>query len=110
MNGPLERLQEWYAANCDGEWEHSYGIKIETLDNPGWRIEVDLAGTTDEVRDFLEIRREGDDGSWVVCWKEDARLQAACGPKDLTEVLGLLADWLAPGAAPPPEKAPPSKQ
>lgn len=26
-------LQMWYVAQCDDEWEHAYGIKIETLDN-----------------------------------------------------------------------------
>jgi hypothetical protein len=28
-------LEAWYASRCDGEWEHGYGISIETLDNPG---------------------------------------------------------------------------
>jgi len=32
----MERIQDWYRRQCDGDWEHSYGVKIETLDNPGW--------------------------------------------------------------------------
>jgi hypothetical protein len=32
----LNELQVWYGAQCNGSWEHTYGIKIETLDNPGW--------------------------------------------------------------------------
>jgi hypothetical protein len=31
----LEWLMRWYAAHCDGEWEHTYGVVIDTLDNPG---------------------------------------------------------------------------
>ena len=31
----LEWLMNWYESNCDGDWEHSYGVKIESLDNPG---------------------------------------------------------------------------
>ncbi|MDE6471389.1 MAG: immunity 53 family protein [Eubacterium sp.] len=31
----LNWLQEWYRQNCTDEWEHFYGIKIDTLDNPG---------------------------------------------------------------------------
>lgn len=42
----LEWLQDWYLQQCDGEWEHFYGVKIETLDNPGWYIEIDLNDTT----------------------------------------------------------------
>jgi hypothetical protein len=39
----LQWLQEWYLEQCDREWEHEYGIKIGTLDNPGWTITIDLA-------------------------------------------------------------------
>lgn len=38
-------LQQWYAAQTDGDWEHTYGILIKTLDNPGWRVEIDLTET-----------------------------------------------------------------
>jgi hypothetical protein len=38
-------LAEWYIKNCNGDWEHQYGVKIETLDNPGWHVEIDLIGT-----------------------------------------------------------------
>ena len=41
----LEWLQDWYLKQCDGGWEHEYGIKIETLDNPGWKVIIDLAYT-----------------------------------------------------------------
>jgi len=41
----IEWLQKWYADHCDGDWEHEYGIVIETLDNPGWSIVIDLKNT-----------------------------------------------------------------
>ncbi|MFD5200063.1 Imm53 family immunity protein [Streptomyces sp. NPDC058375] len=28
-------LQGWYSAQCNEDWEHEWGGKIETLDNPG---------------------------------------------------------------------------
>ncbi|WP_239135544.1 Imm53 family immunity protein, partial [Actinoplanes derwentensis] len=27
----LTWLQGWYATQCDGDWEHEYGVSIETL-------------------------------------------------------------------------------
>jgi hypothetical protein len=39
----LEQIQNWYAGQCDGRWEHSFGIKIETLDNPGWTCPASLS-------------------------------------------------------------------
>jgi len=35
MQNLLQFLQEWYLEQCNGDWEHEFGIKIETLDNPG---------------------------------------------------------------------------
>jgi hypothetical protein len=34
----LPRLSRWYAAHCSGEWEHQYGVSIQTIDNPGWLV------------------------------------------------------------------------
>ncbi len=41
----LDSLGEWYATQCNGEWEHGYGIRIDTLDNPGWYVVIELTGT-----------------------------------------------------------------
>jgi len=41
----LQQLQDWYFAQCNGDWEHRYGVTISTLDNPGWTLEVDLTNT-----------------------------------------------------------------
>ena len=41
----LARLEAWYLRQCNGDWEHLYGVTIETLDNPGWSVTIDLTGT-----------------------------------------------------------------
>ncbi len=56
MSNLLKRLQEWFETNCDGEWEHAYGVLIATLDNPGWTIKIDLMGTYLENIDFQSVR------------------------------------------------------
>ena len=56
-------IQEWFFSQCNDVWEHSYGIKIDTLDNPGWSVLVDLHGTELEnnVADrYLSLRCNGD--------------------------------------------------
>lgn len=40
----LERLADWYLRHCDGDWEHGFGFKIETIDNPGIALKVNLEG------------------------------------------------------------------
>lgn len=41
----LQEIQSWYISNCNGDWEHSFGVSIDTLDNPGWSVRIDLADT-----------------------------------------------------------------
>ncbi|MDP8910052.1 MAG: immunity 53 family protein, partial [Chloroflexota bacterium] len=55
-------------AQCDGDWEHSYGVEICTLDNPGWSVKVDLQGTELKAGAFQrnEVHRSEDD--WCVTW------------------------------------------
>ncbi len=57
--GLVEQIQAWYAAQCDGGWEHQYGVSIETLDNPGWCVMVDLSGTSLENISFQTYQEDG---------------------------------------------------
>ncbi|MET9563851.1 Imm53 family immunity protein [Streptomyces tauricus] len=33
-------MQNWYAQQCDGDWEHEWGVEIAMLDNPGWNVSI----------------------------------------------------------------------
>ena len=93
----LAWLMDWYASQCDGDWEHAWGIKIETLDNPGWSLEIDLADTDFEDRRFTRLEHgdmESTD-SWWICWVESAQFHAVCGPRDLVNVIAVFRRWVA---------------
>ena len=49
----LQWLQTWFAQNCVDDWQHFYGIKIETLDNPGWHIDIDLSSKINPFKRFI---------------------------------------------------------
>ena len=90
----IQDLQAWYLAQCDGDWEHQFGVRIETLDNPGWRATIDLAGTDLEKKSFTEVTREyADETNWVRCWREGNQFMIACGPLKLAESLRVFLDW-----------------
>ena len=90
---PLVRLQDWYLANCDGEWEHKYGVTIESLDNPGWRVTIDLTGTPLDGRDFEDVEIVRNDRDWLDCHVQDTKFVAGCGPRNLPELLTTFLDW-----------------
>jgi hypothetical protein len=53
----LRWLMQWYVGQCDNDWEHTYGVEIGTLDNPGWSLKVDLRETALEGRSFARATR-----------------------------------------------------
>ncbi len=83
-------LEEWYYSNCDNDWEHTYGISIGTLDNPGWTVEIDLKGTPLENLDFDEIEIERTKNNWVVCSVVNNQFIAQGGPRNLSEILDIF--------------------
>lgn len=62
---PVLWLQEWYRQNCNGQWENFYGIKIETLDNPGWRVRIDLKETGYENLALKKVEKDRGISDWI---------------------------------------------
>ncbi len=93
----LEELQAWFSAQCDGDWEHQQGIRIESLDNPGWRLSIDLVDTELEERSFETVEENYDDESnWMRCWLSKSKFEVACGPARLSDALRVFLDWATP--------------
>jgi Immunity protein 53 len=88
----FERSQEWYASNCDGDWEHQYGIKIDTLDNPGWSIRIDLAGTSHENIALRAVSVERSETEGLQYMVENQQFVGACGPKMLQNLIDAFFD------------------
>lgn len=86
----LERLQDWYLRECNGDWEHSYGIKIETLDNPGWLVTIDLHETPWEQLVVERTIVERSETDWVQVEVVDRKFVGCGGSKNLEEVLALF--------------------
>ena len=63
----LKWLESWYQSKCDGVWEHTFGIKIETLDNPGWLVKIDLSDTKDVNVPARVARKNSTDTDWIHC-------------------------------------------
>jgi hypothetical protein len=87
-------LQEWYAARCDGLWEAGHGVRLSEIDNPGWRLEIDLADTRWSHLEFARTTIERDEQDWIVAWTVDERFHVACGPLNLNEALSLFRSWI----------------
>jgi hypothetical protein len=90
----LETLQNWYSANCDGDWEHEFAIRITNIDNPGWSVSIPLAGTPLERRPFAEIQWQHGLDDWVLCRVKDDTFLGQGGSRNLAEILRVFVEWM----------------
>jgi hypothetical protein len=98
MSDELARLQRWYADQCEEEtgpdrtpWQHRYGVQIQTIDNPGWSVGIDLVGTTLEGATMPMRELDNGDEDWCTCGIHEGRLFSGVGdPSKLTMILAEL--------------------
>jgi len=95
----LTRLQNWYAEQCNDDWEHRYGITLTTCDNPGWWMKVDLVGTALVNQAFETVRigvdragrPEGD--RWLHCYRQDNIWHGAGDETQLGGIIQRFVNW-----------------
>ena len=91
----IRRLQKWFASQCNEDWEHQHGVRIETLDNPGWWVRIDLRNTLLEDSPFTGVSRGNSefDASWIDCKVQDEEFRGTGGAENLFELLQIFLDW-----------------
>lgn len=89
----LQKLQDWYASRCNGEWELTYGMTIETINIPGWRIMIDLEETGLSGSDFEEITRHKEgEVQYIHCSIINNQFIGICAPQKLDETVQIFLD------------------
>lgn len=96
----LTWLMRWFGGRCDGAWESECGITIETVDNPGWMIRIDLDGTGLDPSSFRPVAVQRTESDWVECKVADGLFYAGAGVNNLDEVLGIFRRWVEGGGGP----------
>jgi hypothetical protein len=95
----LDELSKWYQSQCNGDWEHLAGVKIESTDNPGWWIKINLVGTPVESREFATVsigvdkERNPQAEKWIHCSAENGEFNGAGDAARLEEIVRIFLDW-----------------
>ena len=87
-------IEKWYKGNCNGDWEHSYGITIETLDNPGWDLTIDLTGTPFENIKMEYLLTERNENDWYGIKVENAKFVASGDPLKLEFLIRKFQEFI----------------
>ena len=89
-NNIINWLEEWCRSQCNGDWEHGDGIKIETLDNPGWSVTIDLSNMTTKLEEIPYQLFEKSKRDWYGYSIKDMKYKAAGDPTKLKFLLELF--------------------
>lgn len=90
----LTRLQEWFKSECNDDWEHTFGFRLETLDNPGWTFEADLEETRWAGIEVTRKRVDRSESDWSQYEITESKYIACGGASNLIEMLKTFFDVL----------------
>ncbi len=90
---PLDFLQSWYLAQTNGAWEHVRGITIETLNNAGWMVTVDLIETPLQDRTMTPLREDLSPRDWLACRVERNQFCGQGDGRKLSAILEIFQRW-----------------
>ena len=91
---PIKWLEKWYMDQCNEDWEHSYGITIETLDNPGWAVFIDLSETEFENKTYDGYKMDNGNSDWLQCRVKDGKFEAFGDPSKLDTIILIFKEWV----------------
>ena len=84
----LKWLEKWFDSQYDGNWEHNEGIKIKTIDNPGWSINIYFSDNN--IIDKLPVLIEINESRWVSYSISDGYFKAYGGIYDLNILIYIF--------------------
>ena len=88
----IKWLSEWYLNNCDNDWEHDYGVKIDTLDNPGWTVVIDIENTGVNIENRPWQTFEYSSTDWYYYKIENGKYEASGDPTKLERLILIFKD------------------
>jgi Immunity protein 53 len=106
VTDPLVWLERWYEEQWDDEGAHDLGFSIESLDNPGWLVQVNyLLGLNPEAIASDRIltvvgeppsEENGNNGGaiWMICEIQSGKFIGSGDPTQLSRILSEFRSFV----------------
>lgn len=94
MKDDLFWLMLWFASQCDGDWEHSYAIILETEYPAEWSLTINLSQTELENQHFDKIHTKFNDHNWVECSVQDNKFIGKCSAVKVLDMIHTFRNWV----------------
>jgi hypothetical protein len=89
----LQWLEHWYAGNCNGYWEHSYGPTLCFTNELAWTVEIQLTETEEERKEFKQLRIENGKNDWLHCYRDNSSFIGCGDVFKLNRILSIFQCW-----------------
>lgn len=82
-------LSNWIIVNSNGDWEHENNIRLFSMSDPSWRLEIDTNGT---VLANIVFKREVEniDEGWAKYYSEGQKLIGECSIHNLDKLINEI--------------------
>lgn len=87
----INYIQTWYSSKCDGNWEHSYGLDISNIDNPGWKVKIN----GEHGKKPMTNGYENDENDWIDITATESDFIGYGGVDKLNDILISACTWLS---------------
>jgi hypothetical protein len=90
---PTRQLASWFQSQCQNGWEEFNGVSIESRDDPGWMVSIDLADTSLAGKAFKPVKERRSEEDWIECSVAKDRFVGKGGAGNLDELITVFLDW-----------------
>jgi hypothetical protein len=90
----LEWLDDWYQSQCNGDWEHRRGIRLQAIDTTGWTLTIDLAGTSAANASPQRLALDTTCGEWIDCTMSGNRFEGSGDTRKVEQIIGVFRQWV----------------
>ena len=88
----FQLISDWFLSQCDGDWEHEFGIEIYTVSNPGWYIKIPLEETELEIIIIDIVHNIESEDDWYFIKTEENTIHAACSFNNIEKILNIIVE------------------
>lgn len=92
-NKGYQWIEEWYLENQAEEWGGTTSVKIETIDNPGWSVKINLQETNLENKSFNDFFDDKSEDDWILCEVKEGFFHGVGDAKKLSTILNIFKEW-----------------
>ena len=88
-------LEQWHERQCDGTWEQTFGIRIETTEHPGWHVRIALQGTPYDGLPNADLKRlQQSESEWMTCRLVAGTFEGYGGLLMLGPIVQVFRSWI----------------